>query len=321
MTRSMRILSILTTVLIAVSACGTSRPELPPDSPSRMLSVLTSDGGDGDLKKVTTYDWDDDGAAPGTRFTWIGQDAASSDRNAASQATQAAAVLAEYLIANHNSLAALDSGFLGLSKVPATQLNPLLIRSYATALAPHIGELVGGQQSAFDSLRTQVADDPLTLRNLLSVFVADAEAGRIVVEATHSAAEQYEDAAAAAPPGSDEAVANLRSAGSLLGAAYGAVKLAGSDIPTPTSGGATNGMAVRVAAILVPSDPNPAKVSNYVQAGRLMSPAEVEKQVLEERDAYVFPRSAGLYLHDQGSGDGLDGFFGAFMASSGVPPP
>ena len=78
-------------------------------------------------------------------------------------------------------------------------------------------------------------------------------------------AEQYEDAAAAAPPGSDEAVANLRSAGSLLGAAYGAVKLAGSDIPTPTSGGATNGMAVRVAAIVVPSDPNPAKVSKYVR--------------------------------------------------------
>ena len=172
----------------------------------------------------------------------------------------------------------MDSGFLGLSKVPAAQLNPLLIRSYATALAPHIGELVGGQQSAFDSLRTQVADDPLALRNLLSVFVADPEAGRTAVEAAHSAAEQYEDAAAAAPPGSDEAVADLRSAGSLLGAAYGAVKLAGSDIPTPCSVGATNEMAVRVAAILVPSDPNPARVSKYVQDGRLMTPSEVENK-------------------------------------------
>ena len=56
---------------------------------------------------------------------------------------------------------AVDSGFLGISKVAAAQLNPLLIRSCATALAPHIGELVGGQQSAFDSLRTLVADDPL----------------------------------------------------------------------------------------------------------------------------------------------------------------
>ena len=106
--------------------------------------------------------------------------------------TRPAAVIAEYLMANHDSLAAVDSGFLGLSKVPAAQLNPLLIRSYATALAPYMGELVGGQQSAFDSLRTQVADDPLALRNLMSVFVADPEAGRTAVEATHSAAEQYE---------------------------------------------------------------------------------------------------------------------------------
>ena len=316
----MRILSILTTVLIAVSACGTSRPELPPDSPSRMRSVLTSDGGRGVLKKVTTYDWDDAGAAPGARFTWIGQDAASSDRNACVPSDTSSGDTRRVPHSEPRSLAALDSGFLGLSKVPATQLNPLLIRSYATALAPHIGELVGGQQSAFDSLRTLVADDPLTLRNLLSVFVADAEAGRIVVEATHSVAEQYEDAAAAAPPGSDEAVANLRSAGSLLGAAYGAVKLAGSDIPTPTSGGATNGMAVRVAAILVPSDPNPAKVSNYVQAGRLMSPAEVESKFSKNvmRTYFLDLRD---YISTKGFGDGLDGFFGAFMASSGVPPP
>ena len=65
MTPSMRTLSILTTVLIAVSACGTSRPELPPDSPPEMVSQLTSDTGDDVLKMVTTYDWDDGGAVAG----------------------------------------------------------------------------------------------------------------------------------------------------------------------------------------------------------------------------------------------------------------
>ena len=92
MTPSMRTLSILTTVLIAVSACGTSRPELPPDSPPEMVSQLTSDTGDDVLKMVTTYDWDDGGAVAGARFTWIGQDATSTDGGVASQAAQAAAV-------------------------------------------------------------------------------------------------------------------------------------------------------------------------------------------------------------------------------------
>lgn len=72
---------------------------------------------------------------------------------------------------------AVGSGFLGLSKVPAAQLNPMLIRSYAAALAPFFGDLVGGQQQAFDTVRTQVLADPSALRNLLSVLVADPEAG------------------------------------------------------------------------------------------------------------------------------------------------
>ena len=314
MTRSTRILSVLTVALIAVSACGTSAPELPPDSPSKMVNVLTSDTGDAGLTKVTAYEWDDDGAAAAARFTWI------SEEGDGPQATQAAAVIAEYLVANHNSLAALDSGFLGLSKVPAAQLNPLLIRTYATALAPHIGELVGGQQRAFDSLRAQAADDPLALRNLLSVFVADPEAGRTAVEATHSAAEQYEVDAAAAPPDSDESVADLDAAGALWGAAYGAVTLAGIDIPTPPSGEATNDMAVRVTAILVPADPNPAKVSKYVQDGRLMSPAEVEGTFSNAAMRTYF-LDLQDYISGKGFGDGMSAFHSAFMASSGVPPP
>lgn len=315
MTRSTRILSVLVAVLIAVSACGTSPPELPPDSPSEMVSVLTSDKGDDVLRNVTTYEWDDDGSAAAARFTWIGQDGGDT-----SQTTQAAAVLTEYLMSNHSALMAVDSGFLGLSKVSAAQLNPLLIKGYASALAPHLGELVGGEQAAFDSLRTQVTDDPLALRNLMSVFVADPEAGRTIVEAAHTAAEQYENAATAAPPGSDESVSDLRAAGSLLGAAYGAVKLAGSDIPTPPIGEATNNMAVRVAGILVPADPNPAKVSKYVQDGRLMSPAAVESTFSNTAMRTYF-LDLQDYISAKGFGNGMSVFHEAFMTSSGVPPP
>ena len=310
MIRSVRIIGGLTAAFIAVSACSTSAPELPPDSPSEMVSVLTSAQGAHDLNSVTTYEWDDDGEAAGARFTWIGR---SGD-----DANQAAAVLAGYLIGNHSNLTALDSGFLGLTKVSAAQLNPRLIRDYATALAPHLGELVGGNESAFDSLRTQVADDPLAPRNLLLVFVADPEAGRTAIEATHVSAEKYEEAAAAAPPDSDESVAALKAAGSLLGAAYGAVEIVDSSIPTPSSGEATSEMAVRVATILVPADPNPAIVSKYVQGGRLMPPAEVENKysITAMRTYYLDLQN---YIGTKGFEDGHNAFFAAFKDGAGVP--
>lgn len=310
MIRKIRILGGLAAAFIAVSACSTSVPELPPDSPSQMVNELTSAQGAHDLNSVTTYELNDDDAAAGARFTWIGQNGDDANR--------AAAVLAEYLIRNHSKLTALDSGFLGLTKVSAAELNPQLVRDYATALAPHVGELVGGNESAFDSVRTQVADEPLTLRNLLSIFVADPEAGRTAIEATHASAEHYEEAAAAAPPDSDESVADLKAAGSLLGAAYGAVDLANSDIPTPTSGEATSEMAVRVATIRVPADPNPAIVSKYVEGGKLMPPAEVESKYSSTamRTYYLDLQN---YIGTKGFEDGHNAFFAAFKDSAGVP--
>jgi hypothetical protein len=314
----MRILSVLTVMLLAVTACSTPAPELPPDSPSEMVTVLTSDRGDEVLEKVTTYAWDDDGATAGSRFTWIGRDAASTDTATQTRAGQAAAVLTEFLMSNYDKLMAVDSGFLGLSKVTAAQLNPQLIRTYATALAPHLSEVVGGKQSAFDPVRAKVADDPSALRDLISVFVADPEAGRTAVQAAHSAAELYEHAAAGAPPGSDESVEALRAAGTLMGAAFGAVSLANSDIPTPSSGEATSEMAVRVAAILVPADPNPAIVSKYVENGRLMSPSEVESKFSSTamRTYYLDLQN---YISTKGFAEGQDAFFAAFKESSGVP--
>jgi hypothetical protein len=176
-----------------------------------MVSVLTGDTGDDFLKKVTTYEWDDD----------------------------------------------------GLSKVPAAQLNPLLMRSYASALVPHLDEQVGKKQDAFDSLRARSADEPLALRNVLSVFVADPESGRTIVEAAHTADEHYEEAAAAAPPGSDESVTHLTAAGCI----------------NSGSGGSQRGEG------------------HQVRAGRQVAvTGRRREQVLERRDAYILSRSAGLHI-------------------------
>lgn len=52
-----------------------------------------SDRGDDIFDNVTTYEWDDDGAAAGARFTWIGADDGA--------ANQGAATMAKYLTSNH----------------------------------------------------------------------------------------------------------------------------------------------------------------------------------------------------------------------------
>ncbi|MCT7661230.1 hypothetical protein [Mycobacterium deserti] len=316
MKHTTNLLGILAACIIAVSACGTAPPELPPDSPPAMSQLLASDEADDVLNRLTTYAWDDDGAAAATRFTWIGADAHATEAGAASQANQAAAVLAEFLLTHHNNLTAIKSGFLGSSKVTAAQLNPLLIRSYATALAPYIKDLAGGQDAAFQAPRTQVSDDPSALRGLLSVLVADPEAGRLIAESVQSAAEMYEDYAASAASDSDESVTDLRAAGSLLGAVAGAARQTGAEIPVSTGGEALNDMAVRTASTLLRSDPNPGEVGKYVRGGKLMPPAEVEREFSKNAMRTYF-LDLQEYLSDRGFGDGLSAFNNAFRTSSG----
>jgi hypothetical protein len=77
-------------------------------------------------------------------------------------------------------------------------------------------------------------------------------------------------------------------------------------------------MAVRVAAILVPADPNPAIVSKYVEGGRLMRPAEVEDKysITAMRTYYLDLQN---YIGTKGFEDGHNAFFTAFKDSAGVP--
>ena len=322
MTRFLALMCVLLMALSTAVACGTSPPpSLPPDSPSDVFTRLTSDSADDFLNEVTTYAWEDDGAAVGARFTWIGRDAASTDRDAASQAEQSAAIVANFLLTHHNNLMSVGSGFLGLTKVPAAQLNPLLIRSYASAVAPYVDQFVSGDDEAFGSLRSKVAEDPATLRNLLAILVADPDAGRTMAQAADTAAAGFEDDAAAAPPDSDASVADLTAAGSLLGSVEGAVTHVGAaDVSTPTIGEALNDLSVRIATALVRSDPNPATLSRYVRNGQLMAPADVEREFTQD-DMRNYLVSLRSYLSEKGFGAGLDAFQDAFRAGSGEDSP
>ena len=80
-------------------------------------------------------------------------------------------------------------------------------------------------------------------------------------------------------------------------------------------------MAVRVAAILVPSDPNPARVSKYVRDGRLIDPPSEVANKISNTVMRTYYLDLQDYISTKGFGDGLAAFTCTFMASSGVPPP
>lgn len=310
----------LLAVLVVITGCGSSPPTLPSDTSSAVSEVLTSDSGQEFLSDITTYEWDDDGDAAGARFDWIGGDASSAQGDAASQANQSAAVLADFLLSHDDDLMSVGSGFIGITKMPAAELNPLLIRSYAWALAPYLNRMVSGDDPAFESLRSTIVDDPAALRNMLSVIVADPEGARTLADAANAAAGILEDSAAAAPPDSDDSVADLRAAGMLLGAVAGAVTHTGTtDVPTQTFGEALNGLSVRIATTLVRTDPNPASLSKYIRNGQLMAPADVEREFTADELRSYFLSLRG-YLSEKGLGDALSVFQSAFRASSGEAP-
>ena len=205
--------------------------------------------------------------------------------------------------------------------MPAAQLNPLLIRSYADALAPYVDQMVSGDDEPFGSLRSKVTEDPAGLRSLLAVLVADPDAGQTMARAADTASAGFEDDAASAPPDSDASVADLVAAGSLLGSVEGAVTHVGAaGVSTPTIGEALNDLSVRIAATLVRNDPNPATLSRYVRNGQLMAPADVEREFTQDemRNYFLSLRS---YLSEKGLGDGLDAFQDAFRAGSGETSP
>lgn len=320
MTRIVALICALLLTLSATAACGGNPPDLPPNSPRDVHRILTGDSATDFLTAITTHPWDDDGAAAGERFTWIGRDAASPNDDAAVRASQAAAAVADFLLAEHNDLMSVRAGFMGLTRTPAAQLNPALFRSFAVAVAPYLGRMVNGVDAEFAAVRDTVIHNPTALRNLLTVMMTDSEAANSLIQGANDAAGRLEDAATAAPPGSQDSVANLAAAGSLLGAAAGAAGQARTTgISPPVVDNAHNEMSIRIATVLVRVDPNPGTVSMYVRNGRLMTPADVEQQFgADELQAYY--GTLTNYLTEKGFGEAIAAFENAFRTSSGETP-
>lgn len=132
--------------------------------------------------------WDDDGAAMGMLFSWIGPDAKSSDPVVAARAGESATGLARYLGDHVADLLNLD----GPRTASVGQVNPKAIQQIGVALTPFIANMAGVRLPgiAAAGFPAPGGSDPVG-RNAVNVFAvvgSDKDSAQHFVDATFAVA-------------------------------------------------------------------------------------------------------------------------------------
>lgn len=83
-------------------------------SPVAVHELITGPDGAAFLESISTYSWEDGGAAAAELFEWIRGDATSADTATATRAGETANALARFLSDNGDKLLDMSSGFLNL---------------------------------------------------------------------------------------------------------------------------------------------------------------------------------------------------------------
>ncbi|MDF3340197.1 EspA/EspE family type VII secretion system effector [Mycolicibacterium septicum] len=127
------------------------------------------------LNNLTKHDWTDDGQAARTLTDWIDDSAKSNDPMTQLRAGETAESIAKYLGNPDNKLLHLqESVFNNHDFTTAGERNPALIQSYAEALIPFQGELVGeDKMPGFSAIEDITGSDLTRTRELFSVLDSD----------------------------------------------------------------------------------------------------------------------------------------------------
>lgn len=161
----------LTTViwcLIATAAllcsCSDRGPALPADSsPRSMHDILTSADSDEFLQSISLHPWGDENSRFTALFDWISKDARSTDAGRRTVAGQTARAVAQFLVNDSNRLRGVSNG--DASGASIGEINPELTDTYAAALIPYLGAMVGDPRgtSGFEPLDPTTGEMPRTV--------------------------------------------------------------------------------------------------------------------------------------------------------------
>jgi hypothetical protein len=260
------------TALLLSGACAPSSPELPSDaSPAAVADRVTGSGGSAFLSDITTYEWPDDGRRAADLLSWIPRDANSSDRATAARAGTTAHALATFLADHYSDIK------------NSVGRNPALIQSYAGALVPYLGAMVGDptETSGFEPLDELDSNMPRTA-STFAVMNTDAQASAIFAEAANKRGATYQgnfanavavDPSSATSPAQHDTLAR---AARLLGLVGAGNRLAGATSSEMTAAHARTEVAYAVASKML-RGPNPYFSPEYLTPdGTLKQPDQVE---------------------------------------------
>lgn len=178
---------------LTITACS-SAPALPTDrSPSAAHDLLTGPDGQDFLESVSTYAWDDRGAAASELVDWVAPDAASPDERTAARAGETAAALAGFLADRNPSLQAIETGFFGSDVTTVGKLNPRLTQAFATALGPFQGAMVCDPRgvTGFPLLETPCEAAVLKARPIFAALSTDPSAYEFFANEAHERVDGY----------------------------------------------------------------------------------------------------------------------------------
>jgi len=269
----------LTVMLFVVATLGgcAQAPDLPVDD-AASYQQLTSENGQELLRRISFHDWNDEGRAAAEKFSWIARDAKSTDENVAKRAGEAAHAIASFIAANKDGLMRLSSGWFGLQHKSLGELNPDLVRGYATALTPFQGALVGDVKSVPGFAIIGDGVDVSSARNVFAVIDTDTQAGTEFRDAAYQRVKDYlHSYAEAASAGTRDGLVDLQHAAELAGVVDGGQRASGNEaIKSETAQHWINRAGFEIAAAQGARLGDPDIPSEFFKSdGQLKSPDDV----------------------------------------------
>lgn len=276
--------AVTATLALALSLVGCGHAPVLPADDSATYELLTGPGGQKYLWQISSHDWDDKGTAAAARLSWISRDAQSADMAAAQRAGKAAHALTTFLADNKDKLFRLSTGWLGLQHRDVGQLNPALVKGYASTLIPFQGAIVGDVRSmrGFEIVGDGI--DLSAARNVVAVIDTNTEAGNTFNDAAQQRVRAYLHAyAAAAVSKNTDNLVDLQHAAGLAGVLAGGQRISGnSAVETRTAQYWINWAGYELAAALGARLGEPDIPDQYFTAdGRLKAPDQVSKNDLD----------------------------------------
>lgn len=266
---------------LVVGCTSNSEPELPSSTDTSAITErVTGPDGQGFLREITSATWPDGGRRAGELFTWIPQDASSTDQDVATRAGQTAQALASF-IADESEM---------LADAPA---NPALWQAFSQSLVPYLGAMVGDDLGVAGFVPLDGLNSGMPRSAALFGTVSGRSEGEpIFTDAASERAHGYEAAfakAAMADPllaDRGEALEILLRAARLRALVAAGAHLADPESPKPAPFHAQTEVMYQVAALTVrPGDPH--IDPKFFRDGRLLPPNEIPANTWSSYDAQL----------------------------------